>query len=140
MKIIIGSDHKGHGLKSRIIEHFNFFEWIDVGTDSVQRTDYPVYAKKVCKGILAGEAELGVLVCGSGAGMTIAANRFAKIYAAVCWNKDVSVSAKADDGINVLVLPSDFVKNDLAFEIIKKWLNTKFKEGRYKERLDMMDE
>lgn len=140
MKITIGSDHKGFELKSKIIKHFSNISWNDVGTSSDQRTDYPVFAKKVCSDILSQNADLGILVCGSGVGMSIAANRFKKIYAALCWNKDVARFARQDDNANVLILPSEFVDDDLAFLIIESWLNSEFKGNEYAKRLELIDE
>ncbi len=139
MKITIGSDHRGFELKLKIIKKFTDIEWLDVGTDSQDRTDYPIFAKKVCNNILDGKTGLGILICGSGVGMSIAANRFENIYAALCWDERVAESAKADDNANVLVLPSDFVSDDQAFSIIKTWLSTEFKEGDYQKRLGIID-
>lgn len=139
MRISIGADHRGYDLKVKIIEHFKDIQWIDVGTDSKERTDYPIYAKKVCNSILKKEADLGILLCGSGIGVGIAANRFKGIYAGVCWNAEIAKFAKADDNINVLVLPADFVVPEQAFLSINIWLETEFKNGYYQKRLDMID-
>jgi ribose 5-phosphate isomerase B len=139
MKISIGSDHRGFILKQKIIENFPSVEWSDVGVSSDDRTDYPIYAKKVCSEILNGKADLGILLCGSGVGMAIAANRHRGIYAANCWSKEVAALARQHDGINVLVLPADFVDLPKALEIIKSWLGSEFKGGRYQERLEMID-
>ena len=140
MKIIIGSDHRGYDLKEKIKDNFKNIEWIDVGTDSKVRTDYPIYAQLACKKIVEGIADKAVLICGSGVGIAIAANRFRKIYAALCWNEMVARMAKEDDSCNVLVLPADFVTDQKAYEIIKAWLDAEFKEDlSYKRRLDMLD-
>jgi ribose 5-phosphate isomerase B len=140
MKITIGSDHRGFDLKSQIIEHFKDIKWLDVGTNSKERTDYPIFAKKVCNNILKKEADLGILLCGSGVGVGIAANRFKGIYAAVCWNAQVAQSAKADDNANVLVLPANFISKEEALAIIKAWLGAEFKGGHYQKRLEMVEE
>jgi len=139
MKISIGTDHRGYDLKLQIIEHFKEVEWIDVGTNSKERTDYPIFAKKVCNNILKKESELGILLCGSGVGVGIAANRFRGIYAGVCWNTEIAKLAKGDDNINVLVLPADFVSKEQALLIIKSWLETEFKGGHYQKRLEMIE-
>ena len=139
MKISIGSDHKGYELKGEIINHFSDFEWLDVGTDSTVRANYPVYAKKVCENILNSNVDYGILICGSGIGMSIAANRFNGIYAALCWNTDVAKLAKSDDKANVLVLPAEFISTDDVFVIIKVWIDTEFKGGIYQERLDLVN-
>ncbi len=164
MKISIGADHRGFELKHLIIEHFGCAchpgplsprtlsrggvhpiasmccEFLDVGTFTADRTDYPLYAKKVCADVLAGHAEAGILICGSGVGMSIAANRYKRIYAALCWSVEVARHAKAYDGANILVLPSDFVEPEIAFQMIAVWLETPFDGGRYEQRLCMIDE
>lgn len=138
-KIVIGADHRGFDLKQAIIEKFTEYEWIDIGANNKDRSDYPVYAKKLCDKVLNNEADCGILICGSGIGMSIAANRFPGIYAGLCWNEVVAKLAKEDDGVNVLVIPADLILLEDAFLIFKSWLETKFKEGRYKERLLMID-
>ena len=138
-KIIIGSDHRGFDLKQAIIEKFTEYEWIDIGANDKNRSDYPIYAKKLCDKILNGEGECGILICGSGIGMSIAANRLPGVYAGLCWNEVVARLAKEDDGVNVLVLPADLVLLEDAILIFKAWFDAKFKDGRYKERLLMID-
>ena len=86
-----------------------------------------------------GKAERGILLCGSGIGMVIAANRFKGIYAALCWNEAIARVAREDDGSNLLVLPSDFVHEDDAVALVQVWLKAAFKGGRYQVRLDMLD-
>jgi ribose 5-phosphate isomerase B len=148
MKIVIGADHRGFDLKKKIIETIEKFgdkniEWIDVGCENQERCDYPLYAQKVAQNILNGEATYGILACGSGIGMALAANRFKGIYAGLCWNRDVAQIAHADDGINVLVLSADLVlpEENIAIvnSMIDSWFNCTFKEGRYRDRLDMVD-
>lgn len=140
MKIIIGSDHRGYKLKEQIKEEFSTIEWDDVGTDNGDdRFDYPVVAKKVCEKVLAGEAERGLLICGSGVGVCIAANRFRKIYAALCWSPEVAKIAREHDLANVLVLPADFIDFKGAVATLQAWLDAQFAGGRYQKRLDMID-
>lgn len=141
MKISIGSDHKGYQLKEFLKAHFTEHEWSDVGTlDDEERTDYPVFSKKVCKEVLDEKVERGILLCGSGIGMAIAANRFSGIYAALCWSAEVACVAREDDLANVLVLAADFIDDELAVKIVDIWLSAEFKGGRYQERLNMIDE
>ena len=139
MKISIGADHRGFQLKETIVKHFPQLEWIDQGTHTPERTDYPVYAQRVSKDVLEHRADVGILLCGSGVGVAMAANRFKGIYAAVCWNDTLARIAKEDDGSNVLVLPADFVAKEDAFLIVSAWLSATFKGGRYQERLAMID-
>ena len=140
MKISIGADHRGYDLKQALVEHFSDYQFLDAGTFSSERTDYPLFAKKVCANILEGSAQAGILICGSGVGMSIAANRHKKIYAALCWTPEIAYYAKKHDGANVLVLPADFIDNDLVVKIVSTWLETKFEGGRYERRLCMIDE
>ena len=140
MKISIGSDHRGFALKKEIKLFFSNINWIDVGTDSAEkRVDYPLYAKKVCDDLLQKKACRGILICGSGVGVSIAANRNKHIYAALCWNQEVACAARNHDLANVLVLPADFVSEDKAIQIVKTWIDSEFLGGRYKERLNMID-
>jgi ribose 5-phosphate isomerase B len=140
MKISIGADHRGFQLKTSIIEHLDEHEWLDVGCYSEQRTDYPIFAKRVCEDIINAVADCGILICASGVGMAMAANRYKGIYAALSWNTETARSAKEDDGANVLVLPSDFVSAEAAFTMIDIWLKAEFKEGVYQRRLELIDE
>lgn len=140
MKIAIGSDHRGYQLKSYLMQIFSEYIWLDEGSFDEQRTDYPAYAFKVCGVMQAGSVDHGILICGSGIGMAIAANRVRGIYAALCWNEAVAKVARAHDGANVLVLPADFITLEQAAAITKVWLNTTFLGGRYQERLTLIDQ
>jgi len=143
MKISIGADHRGFEHKNFIIQQFHLDDtiiaWNDVGCFA-PRCDYPVFADAVVQDILAGNAELGILLCASGIGMSIAANRFKGIYAGLVWNKEVAALARQDDNSNVLVLPSDFVSPKESLQIIQSWLTATFKGGKYQERIDMVDQ
>ena len=138
MKITIGSDHRGYLLKEAIKNSFDY-PWVDVGTDSQERTNYPEFAHKVSKLVLDGQAECGILICGSGIGMSITANRHKGIYAALCWSPTVARMAREHDNANILVLPSDYISDDAARQIVRSWLEAKFLGGRYQERLDKID-
>ncbi|MCK4651011.1 ribose 5-phosphate isomerase B [Candidatus Babeliales bacterium] len=140
MKITIGSDHRGYDLKEKIKNNFIKIEWIDVGINSKTRVDYPIFSKKVCKNILDGIVDQGILICGSGIGMSISANRFRGIYAALCWNAKVAAAAKEHDKANILVLSSDFVSQNDTFEIVKSWIESKFQGGQHLDRLKLIDE
>ena len=117
------------------------FNWIDVGCDNEQRCNYPLYTKKLCKQLLhKGAMARGILICGSGIGMSIAANRHPGIFAALCWNEAIAKKARADDNANILILPADEIDTALAIEITRGFMNTDFKEGVYRQRLCMIDE
>lgn len=142
MKIVIGADHRGFAYKKYIKKAFESdatISWHDVGAHDDKRSDYPPIARAAVEAIRAGKAERGVLICGSGVGMAIVANRFAGVYAAQVWNEEVARMSREHDKSNVIVLPSDFVSEDQAVAIIRAWLSVKFLEGRYQERISMID-
>jgi sugar-phosphate isomerases, RpiB/LacA/LacB family len=139
MKIIIGSDHRGYAYKELIKKHFGAIAWTDVGTDNgTTRVDYPLFTEQVCEAILNGQFERGILICGSGVGVSIAANRFSGIFAALCWTPDVARIAREHDCANVLALSADFVMPEVTFQIVTAWLESKFAGGVYQRRLDLM--
>ncbi|MBR2289259.1 MAG: ribose 5-phosphate isomerase B [Clostridia bacterium] len=139
--IALGADHGGFKLKEEIKKYLdeNEMKYKDFGTDSEERTDYPIYAEKVCKSIQEKKCESGILICKSGAGMTIAANKFKGIRAALGFNKEVAGASKADDNINVLVLCSEYMTVSQAVATVRVWLATPFKGGRYEDRLQMIE-
>lgn len=144
MKIVIGSDHRGFKEKQYIMEEMHdidlyALEWIDVGAFDKERSDYPKFAIDLAQRIVQKQAGLGILLCGSGVGMAIAANRFPGIYAGVAWNEEAAIMGREDDHTNVLVIPTNFVSQEQAILIVRAWLRATPKSGRYKERLDMID-
>lgn len=142
-RIALGADHRGFILKEQLRNEKYFGEqsvsWYNVGTDSQERTDYPIFAHRVVEAILSKEVDYGVLICGSGIGESIAANRCAGIYAGLVWSKEVAQVAKEHDNINVLILPADYMNYETAVACIESWLSTSFLGGRYQERLDMIE-
>lgn len=139
--IAIGSDHGGFKLKEEIKKYLdeNNIKYKDYGTFNEERTDYPIYAEKVAKSIQKKECDSGILICKSGAGMTIVSNKFKGIRATVGFNKEVTIASKADDDINVLVLPAEYMTISQAVSIARVWIATEFKGGRYGERLQMIE-
>ena len=140
--IAIGADHGGYKLKEKIKKYFieKNIEYIDLGTYSEERTDYPIYAEKVAKAIINKEADKGILICRSSYGMTMVANKFKGIRAASVTNEKLAEAAKADDDINVITLGADYLTVNQAICIVRNWIAAEFKGGRYKERLDMIEE
>lgn len=143
LKIAIGTDHRGFDHKNVIqngvsidVKHV---DWIDVGCFSKERTDYPQYALEVVRLIQAKKVDLGILLCGTGIGMAIAANRFANMHAGVVWNEETAQRAKEEDDVNILVLPADYIIPEQAIKLVMIWLNAHFKGGRYQQRLQMID-
>jgi len=143
MKIALGADHRGFALKEQLKKHTQLagisIEWFDMGAYDAQRSDYPLFVRKVCEELLKGSVDAGILLCGSGVGMSIAANRYPGVYAALVWNEDVARMSKEDDNANVLVLPADFIFEAQMIGIISAWLRASSKGGRYQERLGMID-
>lgn len=143
MKIAIGADHRGFAHKEMIKQRAHLagktIEWVDVGAFDAARSDYPVFVQKVCDAIKNGVADVGILLCGSGIGMAIAANRISGIHAAVVWTAEVARVSKQDDNVNILVIPADFVSAQQSIEMIQAWLGAEFKGGRYADRLRMID-
>lgn len=144
MKVYLGADHAGYDLKNALREHlFHLgYEVEDVGAKTLEaEDDYPRYAYAVATKVLGGEDDCGVLVCGSGQGMSMAANRVGGIRAALSWSPETAAAAKRDDNANVLVLPSRFVDEETAFAAVEAWLKEGFaKDPKYQRRLDELEE
>lgn len=140
--IAIGSDHGGYKLKEEIKKYLEEkqIKYKDFGCVSEERVDYPIYAKKVALAIQTGECDKGILLCRSGYGMTVVANKFKGIRAASIYNEESAKFAKADDDINIITLGGDYLTVNDAICIIRNWLGTEFKKGRYEERLKMIEE
>ena len=139
MKIGIAADHRGFLHKEFIKKNMPDIDWVDVGTNSQERTDYPIFSDKVIDLMRRDVTECAVLLCGTGGGMAIAANRYRNIYAVVVWNAEVARRCKQEDNANVLVLPCDFISYDDAVVVIREWLKQEFKGERYAERIAMID-
>lgn len=141
--IAIASDHRGFLHKQYIIEQRLFAEdmvsWIDLGAFNTQRSDYPIFAQSVCRAILDQQVQFGVLLCGSGIGMSIAANRFNYIYAALAWNEDIARISREHDCANILVLPADYISYKQALEIVRAWFLAKPLLDEHKARLELLD-
>jgi ribose 5-phosphate isomerase B len=141
--IAIGADHRGFLHKTLILEQMNELAnditWSDVGAFVQERSDYPLFATKVCHEILQKRAQLGVLLCGTGVGMSIAANRYRGIYAALAWNEEVAQLSRAHDCANVLVLPADFISGHLAVNMIRVWLATTPLLDEHHDRVEQID-
>jgi ribose 5-phosphate isomerase B len=141
-KILIASDHAAFEMKSELlsIDFLDGVEWIDLGTASSASVNYPDFAHKLAKRISNEEYDLGVLLCGSGIGMSITANRYSKVRAALCHNTEYAKLAKEHNNANVLVLGARFLNLAEAQAIIKTWLETEFAAGRHQDRIDLIEE
>ena len=139
--IALGNDHGGYKLKEEIKKYLEEvgIEYKDFGSFSEERTDYPIYASKVAKAVSNKECEKGILICRSGHGMTIVANKFKFVRAANIQSEEESRRAKADDNVNIIALSGDNMEINEAVRVIRTWLATPFKGGRYQERIDMVE-
>lgn len=137
MKIAIGSDHAGFELKNEIISLLSSigFECIDFGTNSPESVDYPDFGEKVSEAVSSGEMEKGILICGTGIGMSIVANKFPRIRASLCNDLFTAKMSRLHNDANILVLGGRIVGKDLAKEIVKTWVNTPFEGERHHKRL-----
>ncbi len=138
--IFIASDHAGLDLKRHLIGRYPFAPWKDLGTGTSQSVDYPDFAEKLCHAM---EAEgpsktRGVLICGSGQGMAIKANRFAFIRAALCWNEESAQLAREHNDANVLCLPGRLTVFQSAERMLEIFLKTDFMGGRHQTRIDKL--
>lgn len=140
--IAIGADHGGYKLKEELKKYLDELgiEYKDFGTYNEERTDYPIYAKEVAREVSSKRCNLGILVCRSGAGMTIVANKFKGVRAANFTNEEETRFSKSDDDINVAVFGGDYITPDQAIRMLRIWLATEFKGGRYLERLQMIED
>ena len=142
--IALGTDHRGFMLKEFLKQQAAIGDfvitWLDCGACDAERSDYPVFAQLVVENVITEQANLGVLLCGSGIGMSIAANRFDGIYAGLVWNPEIARLAREDDNCNVLVLPADFCDEALALAMLHAWIHAEFKQGMYAQRLKLIDD
>lgn len=135
MKIAIGADHAGFELKEVLKSFLNEHELKDFGTYSAKSADYPDFAHPVAVAVENGEYTFGILICGSGNGIAITANKHQGIRAAVCWNTELASLARKHNNANILCLPARFISIKEAQEITNIFLNTEFEGGRHANRV-----
>ena len=140
-KIAIGCDHAGYDLKVLIKENLDTseFEVTDFGTDSPESVDYPDYVHPLASSIQDDKNELGILICGSGNGVCMTANKHQGIRAALCWNKDLAALARQHNNANLICLPARFIESELAAEMVEIFLHTEFEGGRHQRRVGKID-
>ncbi len=141
MKIAIGSDHVGLELKPCIIEYLkeSGHEVYDFGTNSSDRTDYPIYGVKVAKAVVKGDYDCGIVICGTGVGISIAANKVKGIRAVVCSEPYSAKLSKEHNNTNILAFGSRVIGSELAKMIVKEWIEAEFEGGRHANRTAMLD-
>lgn len=140
MKIGIGNDHSALELKAEIIDFLREkgHEVVDYGTNSTESCDYPLYGEAVARAVASGEVEEGILICGTGLGISLAANKVKGIRAAVCSEPFTAKMAKAHNNCNILAFGARVVGAELAKMIVDTWLNTEFEGGRHQRRVDLI--
>lgn len=140
MKIGIGNDHSALELKAEIIELLKErgHEVVDYGTNSLESCDYPVYGEKVGRAVASGEVERGILICGTGLGISLAANKVKGVRAAVCSEPFTAKMSRAHNNCNILAFGARVVGAELAKMIVETWLDTEFEGGRHQRRVDML--
>lgn len=146
MKIAIAADHGGYELKEKIKEHLESIyannkdvEILDIGTDSDASVDYPMYGKKCAEKVASGQAQKGIVICGTGIGISIAANKVKGIRCALCTNEKMAEMSRKHNDANMLALGGRITETNTALRIVDVWLKTEFEGGRHKRRVDMLD-
>ena len=141
MKILIGNDHAGYTLKLSIIKNLeDKYEFFDKGSYSDESVDYPDYASIIAKEIQSEKGDLGIIICGTGNGVCMTANKFKGIRAAICWNEEIAKLAKQHNNANIICIPSRFIKVEEAMKIIESFILEKFEGGRHERRIKKINE
>ena len=138
MKISIGNDHAGVSYKEAIIAYLEEkgFEVQNYGTDTEDSVDYPDYIHPVAKDVSDGKADLGIIICGSGNGAAMTANKHQKVRAALCWTKEIVALAREHNNANILSLPARYISIPQALAMVETYISTDFEVGRHQGRID----
>lgn len=138
MTIAIGNDHAGPAYKQAITEFLmsNGYQITNFGTDTEDSVDYPDFAHPVADQVVQGQATFGIIICGSGNGIAMAANKHQGIRAAVCWTKEIAQLARQHNNANIISIPARFTSIPQAVEMVKTFLNTEFEGGRHQNRIN----
>lgn len=139
-KLAIASDHAGYALKEHLKKNFKAVpvEWVDLGTHAPESVDYPDYGKKLAAAVAAGDAPFGVAICGSGIGLSIACNRNPKIRAALCTDATMARLCRLHNDANVICMGERLTGTEVALDMLKAFLETKFEGGRHQGRVDKL--
>jgi ribose 5-phosphate isomerase B len=144
MKIVLGADHAGYKLKNAIIKHLeknhSEYELIDVGTNSDESVDYPIYGARAANKVSTGEADLAILCCGSGIGISIVANKQTNVRCVLANNEELAEMGRKHNGANALALGERMIDEKLAFKIVDKFLSTDVdQEDRHQRRIKLIE-
>ena len=138
MKIAIGNDHAGTAYKFEIVKQLEEkgFEIVNHGTDATDSVDYPDFAHKVAEDVNNSITEVGILICGSGNGVSMTANKYPNVRAALCWTKEIVQLAREHNDANILSIPARFTSVEQAKQMVETFLNTTFEGGRHQNRVE----
>jgi ribose 5-phosphate isomerase B len=138
MRISIGNDHAGVEYKNYIKEYLlaKDIEVNNYGTDSMDSVDYPDFAHPVSNDVNEEKSDIGILICGSGNGVCMTANKYKNVRAALCWNKELALLSKSHNNANIVCIPSRFIEKKEALEIIKTFISEEFEGGRHERRVN----
>ena len=138
MKIAIGNDHAGTFYKNTIVEYLKSenIEVINYGTNSEDSVDYPDFVHPVAADVESNSVNLGIIICGSGNGASMTANKHQGVRSALCWTKEITKLAREHNDANILIIPARFTSVQQALEMVKVFLNTEFEGGRHQTRVD----
>ena len=139
--LIVASDHAGFDLKCKVLEYYknSSFELLDLGPFKNNSVDYPDFAHMLCEKMNLESNSIGILICGSGIGMSIVANRYEKIRAALCLNEKMSELSRQHNNANVIVLGSRLISSDKAIKCINSFINAQFEAGRHISRIEKIN-
>ena len=142
MLIAIASDHGGLELKEKVKEHLRErnVKFVDLGTNSTESVDYPVYGKACAEAVASGKADRGIVICGTGIGISIAANKVKGIRCGLCTSVEMAKLTRQHNNANLLAMGGRFLETETAFAIVDAFIDTQFEGGRHKRRTDMLDE
>ena len=142
MKIVLANDHSAVDMKKEILIHLEEkgYQVIDIGTNSPESCDYPVFGERAGKMVASGEADLGILICGTGVGISLAANKVKGVRACVCSEPYSAKLSRMHNDTNILAFGARVVGTELAKMIVDEWLASEFEGGRHKRRVDMIME
>ena len=138
MKIAIGCDHAGFPFKDTIIQHLQNqgIEVLNFGANSSASADYPDFAHPTGQSVETGQSELGILICGSGNGVAMTANKHQHVRAAICWNEELATLARSHNNANIIAIPARFITLEMALKLVDIFLKTPFEGGRHERRVE----
>lgn len=140
MKVLIASDHAGFELKEQIKDQFGKnFDFEDLGTHSTESVDYPDFAHELASRVANDPNQYGVLICGTGNGMAMTANKHKDVRAGLCWSKEIAALVRQHNNANILVMPARFIPKEVAFDIFTTYFSTEFEGGRHQRRIDKIN-